>query len=129
MPILKRTNFDTYVVIPNTLAQNSSLTFEARGLLVNLLSLPENWVIYKSFFMRDKSNPNDVRPGRIVVDRIFKELRTANYLYIYNIYHNNKIIDRAWIASPEPLTKDEFKAIGNKHDSFLVALALENKNP
>jgi len=98
----KKTRSDNFTVLPNDILQNENLTYEARGLLCELLSRPQNWIIYKSQLITKKQ-------GKTVINRIFKELQENGYLFIYNKRDNNKIIDRCWIASDEPLTKDEIK--------------------
>ena len=56
-----------YVQVSNAVAQDSRLTFEARGVMLYLLSKPNNWHIQKEDLMRfsdqeDESNPWDDDP-------------------------------------------------------------------
>lgn len=65
---------EKFVTLPNTLAQDRNLSFEARGLLAYLLSKPENWEI------RETDLKNEGTCGSHRVRRILKELIAANYI-------------------------------------------------
>ncbi len=100
MSILKHYKKTGYVQISNILAQNTSLSYEALGLLVNLLSRPDDWVVHKSYFRIESC-------GEVKLNRIFKELQDAGYLHLSDIRENNKIIDRYWTVSDEPIQSRE----------------------
>lgn len=46
--IKKKSYNDNYVVVSNDLAQNKDLTWEEKGMILFLQSLPKNWTIHKS---------------------------------------------------------------------------------
>jgi hypothetical protein len=96
MPILKHIEETGYVQIPNILAQNTNLSYEAIGILVNLLSRPKDWRIYKISFKKKGC-------GDVVLNRIFNELQTSGYLFMQYIMENNKIIDKIWVVSSHPI--------------------------
>lgn len=100
MSILKHVKKNGYVQISNALAQTKELSYEAIGVLVNLLSRPENWIVHKSSFRNEYC-------GEVVINRIFKELKEAGYLFLYDIREDGKITDRAWIVSDEPIKSSE----------------------
>jgi hypothetical protein len=62
-----------FTVVPNDVL-NGDLTFEEKGLLISLLSLPADWVIYRNN-LYDKF-PD--KPGTI--DRIFQQLQKKGYI-------------------------------------------------
>jgi len=63
-----------FTAISNEILQSKSLTCEQKGLLSYLLSLPENWVLYKQQLYK-------VLPDRkTTIDRVFKELQTIGYI-------------------------------------------------
>ena len=63
-----------FTAISNEILQSKSLTFEQKGLLAYLLSLPENWVLYKQQLYK-------VLPDRkTTIDRVFKELQDLGYI-------------------------------------------------
>ena len=63
-----------FTVIPNSLLEDSELTWEARGLLCFLLSKPDNWTVSRVHL--EKQAPN----GQHQVRRILNELEDAGYL-------------------------------------------------
>lgn len=63
-----------YVVIPNALAQDNRLSFEARGALVMLLSMPDDWSVNKSWLIKQ------TKAGRDKVTSIIKELELCGYM-------------------------------------------------
>ncbi len=72
--IFKKKVFEDYTVIINTLIKDKTLTWQARGLLMYLLSKPDNWTVTKL----DLSNQSPV--GGDAVATILKELETAKYV-------------------------------------------------
>lgn len=65
-----------YVVVPNSIARNATLSFLARGLLVMLLSLPPDWHVTTDMLAED--NP-DSRTG---IRGAMRELREAGYVQL-----------------------------------------------
>lgn len=103
--IIKALDIDKdYVKIPNILAQNEFLTYEAKGLLLELLSRPDDWITRKSQLKRGHTKESKI-------NRIVKELRTNGYMYLHDIRNNSTktIENRIWFVSYMPLTKMQFK--------------------
>ena len=73
MPII-RIPKHKYVAINNALARDSKITFEARGLLLYLLSHQDNWTINRQDIIN--SSPS----GKKKIDRVIHELIDAGYL-------------------------------------------------
>jgi len=73
MAIVKSKHASNFTVLPNSVF-NSDLSVEAIGLLAYFLSLPHDWVIYKTQ-LHDK-----LGLGREKLDRIFKELQTKGFV-------------------------------------------------
>lgn len=63
-----------YTCISNKCLQDTRLSMKARGLLVQLLSLPENWILYKSEI--EKYN----RDHKHAVNSAITELESLGYL-------------------------------------------------
>lgn len=76
--IVRSVNSSKYNFTPisNQLIQNVSITLEARGLICFILSLPENWVIYKQQVQKF------LKMGDIKFDRVWKECVTAGYISV-----------------------------------------------
>lgn len=105
MGIIKKINLDhEYTKIPNVFAQNENLSYEARGMLLELYSRPTNWKIYKSTLQRNYA-------GKVKVDRIVKELKENGYLFLYNVRQNNVIVDRIWYVSIVPLSARKWQKV------------------
>ena len=103
MPILKNISPETnFAMLSNDILQDEILNYDSKGVLVELLSRPEDWKVYKEQLLRPHTR-------HVKLDRIFKELQKAGYLYIHTIRKDGKIFDRCWIVSSKPITKEEFK--------------------
>lgn len=70
-----------YVQISRTLAQDDTLSLEARGLMLYLLSKPPDWQIRMGDLERT------ARRGREAMQRIMRELETARYI-VRECHHN-----------------------------------------
>lgn len=75
MAIFKSKLSDNYVTLPNVTIQDVSVSWEARGLLAFMLSLPSDWAIHKSWLEEQAEGC-----GRDKLNRIIDELITAGYL-------------------------------------------------
>ena len=73
MTIVKSKHASNYTVLPNEIF-TCGLSIEAIGLLSYFLSLPKDWVIYKTQLH------TQLNVGRERLDRIFKELTTKGYV-------------------------------------------------
>jgi len=102
MPILRHKQDANFVTIPNELAQNSDLSYDARGLLLELLSRPADWKIVKQQLLRGYCRDYKLK-------RIIKELRNAGYLHLINLHDDDTgfFTERVWIVCDKPNSKDE----------------------
>ena len=67
-----------YVVVPNSIARDSGLSFTARGLLVMLLSLPPEWHVTTDMLAED--NPD----SRGAIRKAMAELRETGYVELHH---------------------------------------------
>jgi len=74
MSIIKIKKRKNYTIISNDLINNESLTWEARGMLIYLLSKPEDWQVRVTDLTRQ--SPAGVK----VVRRVIKELEEHGYI-------------------------------------------------
>jgi hypothetical protein len=81
MSIVKSKHASNYTVLPNEIF-TSGLSIEAIGMLSYFLSLPHDWVIYKTQLH------TQLNMGRDKVDRIFKELHEKGYLMSVKEFNN-----------------------------------------
>jgi hypothetical protein len=101
MPIIKGKFQTQYVQVSNKTAQDKNLSFEARGLLVFMLSLPEDWVIHKSWLIEQTS------AGRDKIQRMVNELVKMGYLVKKQAHGDNgQFLNNDLYVYPEPMTVD-----------------------
>ena len=72
--IVKGKRSHDFAIIPIEISQSKQLTMEEKGMMCFLLSLPENWVLYK------KNLYNQMPDGKHAVDRVFKSLQEKGYI-------------------------------------------------
>jgi len=91
-----------YYKAPNALTQNEQLSYEARGVLLDILSRGEGW---------DFSMHNMIQPycKQTMISRIFHELEQNGYICCWTLRGQGKIIGKYWVACEFPVTKEEFK--------------------
>jgi hypothetical protein len=103
MPIIKNECDKDFVIVPNELAQLAQkgiLSYEAAGVLIDMISRPNNWIFYKDFYQCAGA-------GIRIINRIFKELQNSGYLKIECVRAAGKIKDRVWCVSNKPIYKTE----------------------
>lgn len=72
--IIKSRSTERFTVIPNEISQSTTLTIEEKGFLTYLLSLPQNWVLYRNQLY-------DILPdSRGTIDRVFQQLQHKGYI-------------------------------------------------
>lgn len=71
---IRRRVKENYTIIPNECIRNPLLSWKAKGLLVYLLSMDENWVVYK------KDLAKRSKDGYDSTDSAFKELERNGYI-------------------------------------------------
>lgn len=74
MTIITRKRRDNFAIIPNAVANDDRLSFEARGLLVYLLAKPHDWEIRRS----DLQKAGGI--GRDKAQKLMRELIAAGYM-------------------------------------------------
>lgn len=74
MTVITRKRSGNFALIPNEVAEDSRLSFEARGLLCYLLAKPHDWQIH----VRDVMKAGAI--GRDKAYRLIKELREVGYV-------------------------------------------------
>jgi hypothetical protein len=103
MAIYKSKHVGNYTVIPNSILQNNNLTLEAIGLLCHLLSLPPDWVVYKSQLSER------LKIGRERFNRIFKELTDNGYIIsIRKVSEDTKQFDYEHIVYDKPYNGEPY---------------------
>lgn len=104
-----------YACVPNATLQDPRLTPEALGVLVFLLSLPEDWIIRAAQIRRQ------FNIGKFVQQRIFRELERAGYLVKEKEKDKARTKEGRWKCritifqtSQKPLTDEDGQAWNSK---------------
>lgn len=73
--LIKRTKKNAnFTIIDNEILKNLEMSFEAKGLLCYILSLPDDWVLHTSQIM------SQFKIGRTYLQRCFNEIEAAGYM-------------------------------------------------
>ena len=91
---------ESFTIIDNALLQNVNLSFETRGFLAYLLSLPDDW----NFTVRGLVKMTGC--NKSVIQRLMNELRAAGYIQLVrNKDKSGKFTQSSWI-----IYEDAFKS-------------------
>lgn len=101
MAIYKAKVHSEFAQIPNATAQDSRLSFEARGLLVMMLSMPDTWVIHKEWLI--KQSP---KCGRDKMTRLLKELIDFGYMIKKAKHEKGQLNGVDWLVHAEPHSEE-----------------------
>jgi hypothetical protein len=97
--LIKRTRAmkENFLIAHNKLVQNKNMSFQAKGLLVMLLSLPSDWVLHKSWIMKE------YKIGRDKLNSMFNELKENGYLIeVEMIRKKGKFVGMNYMIYDEP---------------------------
>lgn len=86
-----------FSIVSNKIIQNKNISFEARGLLVFLLSLPDDWVLHKTWIMKEYGI------GKHKLTKMFKELEDNGYFASFDmIVEKGRFKGKNYIVYEEP---------------------------
>lgn len=98
MPIIKGDYAQNFTVLPNSTLQDARLSFDARGVLSLMLSMPKDWSMYKSWLISQCP-----KMGKDKMTRILKELQDNGYLHLKHKKDDKGCFDSyEWTVWPEP---------------------------
>jgi hypothetical protein len=100
MTTIRQAHHKKYVSITNKLAQNNSLSLKARGLMLYLLSLPDDWEVHVNHLV------NVCGEGRNTILSILKELKAARYVRMEKFGFQGKV---EYLVFEEPIDDEGFK--------------------
>ena len=118
MTIIKRKKQDKFFMMSNKAAQTDLNNLSSIGLLAYIISLPEDFKLYKTYLQRKFT--------RRTVDGAFKELTQKGYIAGFSAYINRKK-QYFYIASDEALNIKDFNIF--VHDTFYEQLAETGYTP
>jgi len=81
MSIVRAARKSTYYALPSTVIEDRRLSWAGRGMLIYLLSKPDNWRVQIKDLINQTREAIGGRSGRDKVYKVLNELRAAGYLY------------------------------------------------
>ena len=107
MAIFKSKLSENYVTLPNVTIQDIELSWEARGLLAFMLSLPVDWAIYKEWLAEQSA-----MCGKDKLNRILDELIASGYLVKQQKRSGaGKFAENDWLVYSEKQPTDELNTV------------------
>lgn len=99
MAIFKAKVESNYAVLPNSTLQDSSISYEATGLLAMILSLPDDWEIHKTWLQKQK-----IKCGRDKMSKMMNELVDAGYVVVkQSIGEDGRFSQNDYLVHPTPV--------------------------
>ncbi len=102
MAILRKEKKERYTIIDNTVFMDYSLSYKAKGLLCQMLSLPDGWEF--SIVGLSKLSGD----GRDSVASALKELEEANYCRRERVRTGGKFNGVEYVVAEKPFTENPF---------------------
>jgi hypothetical protein len=99
----KKTGKSRYTPVNNEILQSLTLTAEEKSILVHLLSLPEDWVVYKMAFGKS------LNMGRHRFNNAWKGLQQKGYIVSVQMIDTNTNLMRGWnhMVHEEPVLNEQ----------------------
>jgi len=121
----KKTGKSRYTPISNEILQSSILTPEEKSILVHLLSLPEDWVVYKTLIWKE------MNIGKNRFNTHWKSLVEKGYIQSIRMIDTNSNLIRGWnhIVYEEPIIQStDIPNLGLSEEHSLNKVLIEQSN-
>jgi len=121
----KKTGKSRYTPISNEILQSSTLTPEEKSILVHLLSLPEDWVVYKTLIWKE------MNIGKNRFNTHWKSLVEKGYIQSIRMIDTNSNLIRGWnhIVYEEPIIQStDIPDFGLSEKHSLNKVLIEQSN-
>ena len=127
----KKTGKSRYTPVSNEILQSLTLSAEEKSILVHLLSLPEDWVVYKMAFGKQ------LNMGRHRFNNAWKGLQQKGYIVSVQMIDRNTNLMRGWnhMVHEEPVLNEEridqpseLPKFGQSEDRVLYKVITEQSN-
>lgn len=113
--IRKHSFENKFVVVSNEIAQDKSLTWEERGMILFLQSLPSDWSLYKSTLHNFSENNGDHNTRRI-----FNDLMAKGYIISRKVKQDGKFFGYEYIFDITKKFEGGFPVEGSPVDGLTV---------
>ena len=110
MPIKRRANMERWIALPPGAVNDNRLSWKARGLLIYLLSKPDDWEVRVQQLI--DSSPD----GKAVVQAIFRELKKYGYASLAPLTKagTTKLSGNRWLISDAPVTDNTENTVSHQ---------------
>ena len=109
MPVIKGNYAQNFTTVPNSTLQDKSISFDARGVLCLMLSMPADWSMYKAWLVQQCP-----KTGKDKMTRILAELESAGYLVRDKKRDDAGRFDSyVWYVYPEKFTGNGLAVAGS----------------
>lgn len=122
--LIKRTKRTTnFSIISNDIVRHEKLSFGAKGLLCYILSLPDDWVLHKSYVQ------NTFKVGKHILRKLFDELEAEGYMHSLSMIHaNGRWQGRNYMFYDVPTKNPENKKITDSDLQHTVLQSTEKQS-
>lgn len=107
MAFIREKRKNKFTQVPNEMLQSFDLSFPAKGLLSTMLSYPDDWKFYESYFV--KMSPKE---GKDAVHTIIEELKAKGYLTMSKQKRDKSTGrwgDKDWIIHEIPVKQESHR--------------------
>lgn len=123
--LVKRTKSNirkNFLIVRNNLLQNKNISFESKGLLLMMLSLPDDFIIHKTWIMKE------YKIGKHKINKMFKELEENGYLAsLEMLVKDGRFIGRNYMIYESPENNvAEISPFSKKNDTVSDFPSTEN---
>ncbi|SFL28857.1 hypothetical protein [Lactococcus garvieae] len=121
LPLAREEVKDPFARVLNTLAQDDRLSFEAIGCLTRIISLPDDWIIYKSEIMKHS------QLGRTRFQKMWNQLQQFGYLTKRRVHDDSgRFVGIEWKIYQNPIVVEEkvpeLPDVPDEEDTFAEAM-------
>lgn len=106
MPVLKQQHTRNFTVVPNTLLQDQRLSYRDIGLLVWMLSKPQNWKFSYEGILAERA-----ADGKSAIQAGVKSLKSAGYLRIDKKRNKGRLVESIWYVYDSPCIENQYMVV------------------
>jgi len=96
-------------VVPNALLQDPSLSYRDIGLLVWMLSKPQNWKFSYEGMLAERSTD-----GKSAIQAGVKNLKSAGYLRIEKKRNKGRLTESIWYVYDSPCIENQYMVVDSQ---------------
>ena len=103
MPVLRKKYTNEYTILPNAILKDQRLSYRDIGLLVWMLSKPQDWKFSYDGMLSERS-----KDGKSVLQTGVRNLQSAGYLRIEKQRNKGRLADRIWYVYDAPYAENPY---------------------